>query len=292
MEIIISAWHSLTGFWNWFLSQISTPAWDNYFYWLISISLFVYALEIIIPWRKEQKLIRKDFFLDAFYMFFNYFFFYMVGFAAIAFVGEKFTLEISRNLGLGDLWFIKLNALPTWLQLLIYFIIVDFTHFCVHVMLHKVPWLWSFHKVHHSVKEMGFAAHLRYHWMENVVYKSISYFPIAIIGGFNLEFVFIVHIIQTTIGHLNHANINLNYGPLKYLLNNPAMHIWHHSKELPEGKSGVNFGISLSIWDYLFKTNHIPHNGRDIDLGFEQVDTYPESFIGQLTEPFRKKKKS
>jgi sterol desaturase/sphingolipid hydroxylase (fatty acid hydroxylase superfamily) len=67
------------------------------------------------------------------------------------------------------------------------------------------------------------------------------------------------------------------------------MHIWHHSKELPEGKSGVNFGISLSIWDYIFKTSHIPHTGRDIDLGFEQVDSYPKTFLGQLLEPFKNK---
>jgi sterol desaturase/sphingolipid hydroxylase (fatty acid hydroxylase superfamily) len=289
MELISGAYYSLKGFWSYFIGQITSPSWDNYFYWLISISLLVYGLEIIIPWRKRQKLIRKDFFLDMFYMFFNYFFFYMIGFAAIAYLGEQFILNISRAAGLGDLWFVHLNQLPVWSQLLIYFIIVDFTHFCVHVMLHKIPWLWSFHKVHHSVKEMGFAAHLRYHWMENVIYKSISFFPIAIIGGFNLEFVFIVHIIQTTIGHLNHANINLNYGPLKYILNNPSMHIWHHSKNLPEGKFGVNFGISLSIWDYLFKTNHIPHNGRDIDLGFSNVESYPKTFFGQFTEPFKKK---
>ncbi|MDG1296149.1 MAG: sterol desaturase family protein [Saprospiraceae bacterium] len=289
MEIIKGAWSSLTGFWNWFLAQITAPSWDNYFYWLIGISVLVYTLEILNPWRKNQPRIRKDFFLDAFYMFFNYFFFYMIGFAAIAFAGEQLTLEISRKIGLGDLWFVHLNNLPIWAQLLIYFIIIDFTHYLVHRMLHKIPWLWSFHKVHHSVKEMGFAAHLRYHWMENVVYKSFSYFPLAIIGGFNLEFVFIVHIIQTTIGHLNHANIDINYGPLKYIFNNPAMHIWHHSKELPEGKSGVNFGISLSIWDYIFKTSHIPHTGRDIDLGFEQVDSYPKTFLGQLLEPFKNK---
>lgn len=290
MNTITEAGKSILNFWSWFIDQITQPAWDNYFYWLIGISLFVYALEIIIPWRKGQALIRKDFFLDAFYMFFNYFFFYMVGFAAIAYLGEHFTLELSRSLGLGDLWFIHLNELPIAVQLLIYFIIVDFTHFCVHNLLHKVPWLWAFHKVHHSVEEMGFAAHLRYHWMENVVYKSFSFLPIAIIGGFNLEFVFIVHIIQTTIGHLNHANIKLNYGPLKYIFNNPEMHIWHHSKDLPTGVHGVNFGISLSIWDYIFKTNHIPHSGRDIKLGFDQVETYPDTFIQQSIEPFKRKK--
>jgi sterol desaturase/sphingolipid hydroxylase (fatty acid hydroxylase superfamily) len=33
-------------------------------------------------------------------------------------------------------------------------------------------------------------------------------------------------------------------------------------------KYGVNFGISLSVWDYIFKTNYIPKDGRDIELGF------------------------
>lgn len=136
MNTITEAGKSILNFWSWFIDQITQPAWDNYFYWLIGISLFVYALEIIIPWRKGQALIRKDFFLDAFYMFFNYFFFYMVGFAAIAYLGEHFTLELSRSLGLGDLWFIHLNELPIAVQLLIYFIIVDFTHFCVHNLLH------------------------------------------------------------------------------------------------------------------------------------------------------------
>ncbi len=30
-----------------------------------------------------------------------------------------------------------------------------------HLLGHKVPILWEFHKVHHSVEQMGFAAHLR-----------------------------------------------------------------------------------------------------------------------------------
>ena len=50
---------------------------------------------------------------------------------------------------------------------------------------------------------MGFAAHLRYHWMEPVVYKSILYIPIAIIGGFDAQDVAIVHFFALTVGHLN-----------------------------------------------------------------------------------------
>ena len=137
---------------------------------------------------------------------------------------------------------------------------------------------------------MGFAAHLRYHWMEPVVYNSIKYILLAIMGGFTAQDVAIVHFFNITTGHLNHANINWDYGFLKYILNNPKMHIWHHAKELPEDrKNGVNFGITLSIWDYLFKTKYIPHSGRDIELGFDGDEHFPQDFIGQETYPLNKK---
>ena len=137
---------------------------------------------------------------------------------------------------------------------------------------------------------MGFAAHLRYHWMEPVVYNSMKYIPLAIMGGFTAADVAIVHFFNITIGHLNHANINWDYGWLKYILNNPRMHIWHHAKELPkERQQGVNFGITLSIWDYIFKTDYIPHNGRDIEIGFEGDEHFPKGFIGQEMYPLNKK---
>lgn len=64
------------------------------------------------------------------------------------------------------------------------------------------------------------------------------------------------------------------------------MHIWHHAKELPN-KYGVNFGISLSLWDYIFKTDYIPFEGKDIELGFEKDETFPKSFILQEIYPWK-----
>jgi len=133
---------------------------------------------------------------------------------------------------------------------------------------------------------MGFAAHLRYHWMENVVYRTIEYIPLAMIG-FGIQDFFVVHIFALSIGHFNHSNFKMPLGPLKYLFNNPQMHIWHHAKELPV-KFGVNFGISLSLWDYLFKTDYIPFDGRDIELGFEEDEIFPKSFITQEIYPLGK----
>src|SRR5690606_29527810 len=175
-----------------------------------------------------------------------------------------------------------MSPFPGWAQLLIFFLILDFVQWFTHILLHKYPFLWRFHQIHHSVKEMGFAAHLRYHWMENVFYKPLKTFGVMILGGFEPEQAYIVHFAAITIGHLNHANLDLSYGPLKYIFNNPRMQIWHHAYDLPQAKRyGVNFGISLSIWDYLFRTSYIPHDGRDIKIGFPGVEEFPKTFVDQ-----------
>ena len=166
---------------------------------------------------------------------------------------------------------------------------LDFIQWFTHVLLHRYHFLWRFHKVHHSVEEMGFAAHFRFHWMENVFYTPMKFIMLMLIGGFEPNMAYIVYFMTIVIGHLNHANLNLSYGPLKYVFNNPKMHIWHHAKELPaEHPHGVNFGISLSVWDYLFRTNYIPTEGRDIPLGFENVKKFPKTFFGQLFYGFGK----
>jgi sterol desaturase/sphingolipid hydroxylase (fatty acid hydroxylase superfamily) len=134
---------------------------------------------------------------------------------------------------------------------------------------------------------MGFAAHLRYHWMENIVYRTIEYIPLALIG-IGLRDFFMIHIFTLVVGHFNHSNFRLNLGFLKYIFNNPQMHIWHHAFELPkERKHGVNFGLTLSIWDYLWGTDYIPYDGRDIKLGFPNIDKFPQTFIGQNLHGFR-----
>ena len=66
--------NSYSGYWNYLKYElIDLNHWDNYFYGLIAISILVWILEIAFPWRKEQALFRKDFWLDTFYMFFNFF---------------------------------------------------------------------------------------------------------------------------------------------------------------------------------------------------------------------------
>ncbi|MEH0154566.1 sterol desaturase family protein [Limibacter armeniacum] len=272
-----------TGYANYLWHEITHPSWHNYFYWLIGLSVFVFGLELIRPWRKNQPKFRKDFWLDAFYMLFNFFLFSLVIYNATSDVVVQFFNDFLGIFGIKNLVAINLQSLPLWAVWLIGFFIRDFIQWWTHRLLHTVPWLWEFHKVHHSVKEMGFAAHLRFHWMETVVYRTIEYIPLAMIGIGLYDF-FVIHIITLAIGHLNHANIYLPIGPLQKVLNSPQMHIWHHAYHLPKKyKNGVNFGLTLSLWDYLFGTAYIPYDGRDIELGFEGDDQFPKDFIGQST---------
>jgi sterol desaturase/sphingolipid hydroxylase (fatty acid hydroxylase superfamily) len=274
-----------TARWTWNSMTFQVDWYTNYFWGLVLISLLVWLLEIVFPWRKSQGIIRKDFWLDGFYMFFNFFIF------SVAINGFYQLISLFfQQLGVSEksLAILNLSALPMLLQLFVFFVVLDFVQWLTHIMLHRFSFLWKFHQVHHSVKEMGFSAHLRYHWMENILYKPLKTFGVMLLGGFEPEQAYIVHFIAISIGHFNHSNIKITWGPFKYLVNNPVMHLYHHAYHFPEEHpNGVNFGISLSVWDYIFKTNHIAEDSGTIKLGFPGDDQMPKNFMGQLKYGFK-----
>lgn len=281
---------SYTGYARYLYREITIPSWHNYFYWLIGISLFFFTFEWFFSWRKDQPKIRQDFWLDGFYMFFNFFLFSLIGYNAISSVFVQAFNELLASVGITNMVAIRIGSWPVWLQLLTLFVLRDFIQWNVHRLLHRIPFLWEFHKVHHSIKQMGFAAHLRYHWMENVVYRAIEYIPLGMIG-FGIQDFFLVHIIGLGIGHFNHSNIIVPLGPLRYIFNNPQMHTLHHAKTWPDPfMYGVNFGISLSVWDYIFGTVFMTEDTKSIELGFPGDETFPRSFKDQLIYGIKRKR--
>lgn len=326
LDIFVNGYSSYAGY---LYGEIINPSVRSYFWWLIVVSLFFFVLEVVIPWRKGQPLFRKDFWMDGFYMFFNFFLFSLIIYnAASDLVVNLFNDGIMAVTGFNLQGSNPLRSFPLWAILLIGFVVRDFVQWWVHRLLHRSERLWQFHKVHHSVAEMGFAAHLRYHWMENVVYRTLEYLPLALMGIGLYDF-FIIHIFTLAWGHFNHSNLTVSgrvtgavvggligvmvafslaglqllqaptigvqlltvagavvlgsllLGPvMKYLFNSPEMHIWHHAHDLPEERRyGVNFGLTLALWDYLWKTDYIPEDGRDIKLGFPGVETFPQDFV-------------
>ena len=285
-QIITNAY---IGYWNYLSNAVLNPSWHNHFYWLLGASIGIWLLEMTFPWRKNQPKIRQDFWIDAFYLFWNYFLFSLIAYSALSMVFVQLFTDFLSLFGIKNLVAIQVGGLPNWLQLVLIFVIRDFMQWNIHRLLHRVPWMWEFHKVHHSVEEMGFAALMRYHFMENIIYRSLEYLPLAMIG-FGIQDFFIVHIFTLVLGQLSHANLFIPFGKLKYILNGPQMHLWHHAKDFPKSHPyGFNFGISLSLWDFLFKTNYYPHDDKDLPVGLSDDDAgFPRDFVGQIVQPFQK----
>lgn len=285
-DLLALASRSVRGYWRWFGHELTHPTARNYVVLLVGVTAAVLLLERIAPWRREQAFFRRDFWLDAFYAFFNFFGFSLLGYVAVADVSARLFTDTLRAVGLGSLIVLDLGALPAPVQALAFFVVRDAIHYGIHRLLHRVPWLWRFHEVHHSVLEMGVAAHLRYHPMETVVYRTLEFLPLAMIG-FSVQDFFVVHAIALTIGHLNHANLRIPLGPLRFVLNSAEMHILHHARAIPDAH-GVNYGLSLSVWDYLFGTAwDPPGDRRATELGYEGVSRMPPAFLAQLLAPFR-----
>lgn len=275
------------GYAQFLVNEIITPSWHNYFYWVVGASLVIWLAEIAFPWRKNQPIIREHFGLDLFYVFWNYFLFSLVAYNAISMVGVQLFSDFLALFGITNIVAISVENWPKWVQLLFIFVLRDFMQWRIHWLFHQLNWMWEFHKVHHSTREMGFAALMRYHWMENILYRSLEYIPLAMIG-FGISDFFIVHIGTLILGQLGHANLYIPLGPLKYILNGPQMHLLHHSRNFPKSHPiGFNFGISLSIWDYIFRTNYWPPDDANLEIGLPDSEDFPEDFKGQIVKPFQ-----
>ena len=114
-------------FLNYFIDEVTfntTPWYINYFWWLIILSLVVWGLEILFPWRKNQGIFRKDFWLDTFYMFFNYYLFKLMIFFAFSCVIEKILADMVG--GLDKLVIYDTSQLHPIIQLLVFFVLIDF----------------------------------------------------------------------------------------------------------------------------------------------------------------------
>ncbi len=261
--------------------------WDTrgYFFWLLVISLGCLVAERVRPWRAGQKVLRGQFFQDLFWLFFNGHYFAVLFAYVTAFLAQWAApvLADAKSLHL-------LASQPLVLQFGAYFLLKDFLDWCVHNLLHRVPALWEFHKLHHSIVEMDWIGNFRFHWLEIVVYQGLTYLPLVILGV-DPTVLLLVAIASTLIGHLNHSNLDLTWGPLRYVFNSPRMHIWHHAAEMPDGRpTGVNFGISLSLWDWLFGTVHWPSREaapaqQPPALGFHGMESFPQTLVRRFLYP-------
>ena len=253
----------------------------TYWIWLVGISLTFAMLERLFPARPNQKALRPQLLNDLFYLAFNGHWWALITGGVIGTIAVK-TRELLLSLSLAPEDSL-LTGSPYIVQFLVYFLVVDFLQWWVHRLLHAVPLLWQFHKVHHSIHTMDWAGNFRFHWVELIVYRSLLYIPLIWLGGDSGP-LFAVAVFATAWGHFNHSNLRLNIGPLAYLFNSPQMHLWHHDSS-SEGGIAKNFGIVLSCWDYLFGTVFWPKERAPERIGYQGDDEIPPDVPRQMAFP-------
>lgn len=258
----------------------------QYWHWLVLVSLLFLALERLRPARAAQKTVRPEVWNDLGYLVFNGHLWAVVtaGIVGPLAVGTKSRLDSASLLPAST----ALAGQPFWVQFVVYLVVSDFLQWCVHNLLHRVPFLWQFHKVHHAAPVLDWMANFRFHWVELVVYRTLLYLPLLLLGGDGAP-LFSVAVFATAWGHFNHSNLDVGIGRLGYVFNSPRMHLWHHDAS-DEGGTAKNFGIVLSAWDWIFRTAYWPRDRAPARIGYPGDADMPRDWLRQELFPLTRRK--
>ncbi|MCB9766256.1 MAG: sterol desaturase family protein [Alphaproteobacteria bacterium] len=154
---------------------------------------------------------------------------------------------------------IDLSALASpALQALVVFLLLDLSRYWVHRADHRVSWLWTFHRVHHSAEHLDATTGLRMHVVDILQLTAIPVVLFSVIfdiSAFDPRVLPGVLMIGAAFDAFEHANLRVDISrPLprawNMVLNNPHFHSWHHTRD--GVKKDGNYGQTLTIWDRLF----------------------------------------
>lgn len=179
-------------------------------------------------------------------------------------ISYAFSLSLQAKLyfAAGD-WIMVPTWLATSLFTLTLFVLQDFAKFLVHYLFHQVPFLWQFHRVHHSATTLTPLTLYRIHPLEMLINATRSFLVSLIVSalflflfknqialvqvlGVNL-FVFMFNLAAS---NLRHSPVYLGFGVLEKWFISPAQHQIHHSAK--RAHYDKNFGSALALWDRLF----------------------------------------
>ena len=171
---------------------------------------------------------------------------------------------------------------PLWLQFVEALALTEVAGYLAHRATHRVPLLWRFHAVHHSISEMDWLAAGRLHPIDQVFTRSCVILPLFVLGFGKATFG--AYLVFATVWAIFiHANVRFTFGPLRWVFATPEFHHWHHTNDA--GATNHNFAGQLPVLDLIFGTFHLP--GRQWPTSYGIDDAVPETYLGQLAWPFR-----
>jgi len=238
---------------------------------LVCWVIFIIAWERISPYRKGLPFFREGLWIDlVWYTIIQSYFLKILIF-------DYIIAPLQHHFNWSHFQFVR--DWPLAVQVLFFVVVHDLYIYLFHRFQHSNKFFWRTHEAHHSGKEVDFLAGARSHVVEIIINQTIEFAPIILLGAAP-EVIPIKALIDAMFGMFIHANVNVKMGKLKYFLNSPELHLWHHANYLEVFHA--NFGTKLSIWDYLFKTvynpGHAPGNKpENWGLGYD----YPKDYFLQ-----------
>ncbi len=178
-----------------------------------------------------------------------------------------------------------LMQLPAWANVIVGIAALDLFAYVAHVLLHKMPFAWRFHRVHHSDEAVDVTTAFRQHPGETV-WRVLWQLPAIVLFGLPLWIVIIYLTVSATNAQLEHANIRLADRLdrwLRLLFVTPNMHKVHHSRLQPETDS--NYANIFSVWDRIFGTYRGHVEFATLRYGLDDLSDRA-TFAGLLRMPF------
>jgi len=243
---------------------------------ILIVAMIFIPLERVVPLYAGQKVMRKRWLNDVFYLFFNSIPIW-IGFVLLVgslLVASRFVVPE----GLGNI----VCAQPIWLQTIEVVLVADTGVYLAHRAFHAIPFLWKFHAIHHSIEEMDWLAAHRVHPVDQIVTMTVSLLPIYALG-FSSTAIAIHTLIYHGQALLIHSNTRIEFGPFKWVLASPAFHHWHHANE--RQAYDKNFAAQLPFIDALAGTLYMPER---MPKAYGVDDPVPPLYHQQLVYPFKR----
>ena len=183
-------------------------------------------------------------------------------------------------------------TLPVWAEWLVAILLFDAWTYLWHRSNHRIPFLWRFHRVHHSDPHMDVTTANRFHLGE-ITLSSLLRVPVIILTGVTLSQLALYELLMFAVVQFHHANLSVSEKGdrmLRLVIVTPYMHKVHHSRWQPETDS--NYSSLLSIWDRLFRSFRLNEKPETIRLGLDEFDdTEDQTLPGLLKTPVAKGKR-
>jgi len=247
---------------------------------MLLMALIYVPLERLWPQYPEQGTFRKQWTLDVVYFMSTH-----LPIQILSFLVLLPATQAVKYLGVPSLQHFIVR-LPWLLQFFLAVVIADLAEYFVHLALHKVPFLWRFHAIHHSSKALDWIAGSRSHFVDDTLVRGFILVPLMF--GFSQAIIFAYLIFVTLHATWTHCNFGPNAKWIEQYLVMPRYHHWHHTSQ----KEGIdkNFAIHFPWIDKLFGTYYYPDQWPEkYGLDGEEISS---GFWGQTIEAFTPRKKS